>query len=148
MYVKAKQMGWVTDIQTPKSWQLLVLASQYTECKKPMADKPHYWNRWRIVIAAMLGLIVGQGSINVFAAGVFLKPVAQDLGFGPGEISTAIGLSSVVTAVTTPFFGRLVGLPGARLSLLWLVGLFAVATAALSFLIASTTVLFLLFAIS
>jgi hypothetical protein len=34
----------------------------------------------------MLGLIVGQGSINVFAAGVFLKPVAQELGFGRGDI--------------------------------------------------------------
>lgn len=113
-----------------------------------MADKPHYWNRWWIVVAAMLGLIVGQGSINVFAAGVFLKPVAQDLGFGRGEISTAIGLSSVVTAVTTPFFGRLVDLLGVRFMLLWSIGLFAVATAALSLLIASTTVLFLLFAIS
>lgn len=38
------------------------------------------WNRWWIVVAAILSLIVGQGSINVFAAGVFLKPVAQELG--------------------------------------------------------------------
>ena len=45
----------------------------------------HTWNRWWIVFAAMLGLIVGQGSINVFAAGVFLKPVAQELGFGRGD---------------------------------------------------------------
>ena len=50
-----------------------------------------WWNRWWIVVAAMLSLIVGQGSINVFAAGVFLKPVAQELGFGRGAISTAIG---------------------------------------------------------
>jgi MFS family permease len=113
-----------------------------------MAAKPHYWSRWWIVVAGILGLIVGQGSINVFAAGVFLKPVAQDLGFGRGEISTAIGLSSVVTALTTPFFGRLVDLLGVRFMLLWSIGLFAVATAALSLLTASTTVLFLLFAIS
>ena len=27
----------------------------------------HTWNRWWIVFAAMLGLIVGKGSINLFA---------------------------------------------------------------------------------
>jgi len=96
----------------------------------------------------MLGLIVGQGSINVFAAGVFLKPVAQELGFGRGDISTAIGLSSVVTALTVPFFGRLVDLFGVRLMLLWSITLFAIATAAISFLTSSTVVLYLLFAIS
>lgn len=106
------------------------------------------WNRWLIVVAAMLGLIVGQGSINVFAAGVFLTPVARELGFGRGEISTAIGLSSVVTAAVTPFFGRLVDRLGVRLMLLWSITLFALATAALSLLTASTAVLFVLFAVS
>jgi MFS family permease len=113
-----------------------------------MAEMHHSWNRWWIVFAAMLGLIVGQGSINVFAAGVFLKPVAQELGFGRGEISTAIGLSSVVTALVTPFFGRLVDRLGVRTMLLWSITLFAFATAALSLLTASTSVLFMLFAIS
>jgi hypothetical protein len=37
--------------------------------------------------------MVGAGPITLFAAGVFLKPVAADLGFGRGEISTAIGLA-------------------------------------------------------
>ncbi len=108
----------------------------------------HAWNRWWIVLAAMLGLVVGQRSINVFAAGVFLAPVAQELGFGRGEISTAIGLSSVVTAVVTPFFGRLVDRLGVRPMLLWSIMLFALTTAALSLLTASTAVLFLLFAVS
>src|SRR3974377_2528645 len=103
---------------------------QTTEWRKPTADKPHYWNRWWIVVAAMLGLIVGQCSINVFAAGVFLKPVGQDLGFGRGEISTAIGLSSVVTAVTTPFFGRLVDLLGVPFMRSGAYGFFDVATPA------------------
>ena len=108
----------------------------------------HTWNRWWIVFAAMLGLIVGQGSINVFAAGVFLKPVAQELGFGRGDISTAIGLSSVVTALMMPFFGRLVDVFGVRPMLLSSITLFALATAAMSFLTVSTAMLFLLFAIS
>src|SRR5208282_5981679 len=101
-----------------------------------MAATHHSWNRWWIVFAAILGLIVGQGSINVFAAGVFLKPVAQELGFGRGEISTAIGLSSVVTAVMIPFFGWLVDRFGVRPTLLGSIALFACATAALSLLTA------------
>jgi MFS family permease len=105
-------------------------------------------NRWWIVVASILSLIVGQGSINVFAAGVFLKPVAQELGFGRGAISTAIGLSSAVTAVTLPFFGRLVDRYGVRPMLLSSITLFALATAAIALLTASTAVLFLLFAIS
>jgi len=106
------------------------------------------WNRWWVVVASISGLIVGQGSINVFAAGVFLKPVAHELGFGRGAISSAIGLSSVVTALTTPFFGRLVDRLGVRPMLLLSIALFTVATAALSLLTASTTVLLTLFAIS
>jgi len=105
-------------------------------------------NRWWIVVAAILSLIVGQGSINVFAAGVFLKPVAQELGFGRGAISTAIGLSSLVTALALPFFGRLVDRYGVRPMLLSSITLFALATAALALLTPSTTALFLLFTIS
>ena len=107
-----------------------------------------WWNRWWIVVAAILSLIVGQGSINVFAAGVFLKPVAAELGFGRGAISTAIGLSSLVTALALPFFGRLVDRYGVRPMLLSSITLFALATAALALLTPSTTVLILLFAIS
>jgi len=88
-------------------------------------------NRWWIVVASILSLIVGQGSINVFAAGIFLKPVAAELGFGRGSISTAIGLSNVVTALALPFFGRLVDRYGVRPMLLWSIALFALATAAL-----------------
>ena len=106
------------------------------------------WNRWWIVVAAILSLIVGQGSINVFAAGVFLKPVAQELGFGRGAISTAIGFSSLVTALALPFFGRLVDRYGVRPMLLSSITLFALATAALALLTPSTTALILLFAIS
>jgi MFS family permease len=105
-------------------------------------------NRWWVVVAAILSLIVGQGSINVFAAGVFLKPVAQELGFGRGAISTAIGLSSVVTALALPFFGRLVDRHGVRPMLLGSITLFALATAAMSEFSASTAVLFLLFGLS
>jgi hypothetical protein len=52
-----------------------------------------------MVFTAALALVASQGPINVFAAGVFFKPISQNLGFGRGEISMAIGLSSIMTAV-------------------------------------------------
>jgi MFS family permease len=105
-------------------------------------------SRWTIVVACGIALIVGQGAINVFAAGVFMKPVAQELGFGRGTISTAIGSSSILTALATPFFGRLIDRRGVRPILLTSIVLFAASVAAMSLLQPSTTVLFALFAIS
>jgi MFS family permease len=105
-------------------------------------------NRWAIVVACGLALIVGQGAINVFAASVFMKPVAQELGFGRGAISTAIGSSSILTALATPFFGRLIDRRGVRPMLLASIVLFAISVAAMSLLRPSTTILFALFAIS
>src|SRR5215471_1257397 len=105
-------------------------------------------NRWWIAIASGVALIVGQGAINVFAAGIFLKPVAQDLGFGRGEISNAIAISNIMVAVATPFFGRMVDRLGVRRPLLASILLFALATAALSRLQPSTLVLLTLYGIS
>ncbi|HEY2137301.1 MAG TPA: MFS transporter [Xanthobacteraceae bacterium] len=105
-------------------------------------------NRWWVVVASALALIVGQGAINVFAAGVFLKPVAQELGFGRGEISTAIALSNIMVAIATPFFGRLIDRKGVRAPLLISIILFALATAAMSLLQASTAILLLLYGVA
>jgi hypothetical protein len=41
-------------------------------------------NRWWVVVATVLGLIVGAGPINVVAFGVFLKPITAELGSAAG----------------------------------------------------------------
>lgn len=104
-------------------------------------------NRWWTVVASMLAMMVGAGPITVFAAGVFLKPVAQELGFGRGEISTAIGLSSVMIALGIPFYGRLLDLKGIRPVVLPTIVLFALANAALALLRPSAVLLFFLYAL-
>jgi len=106
------------------------------------------FNRWLVVVASGLALIVGQGAINVFAASVFIVPVSEDLGIGRGVIASAIGLSSLMTALATPFFGRLVDARGVRATLLLSIPLFALATAALSLLQPSLPLIFALFATS
>ncbi len=105
-------------------------------------------NRWGIAVASALALIVGQGAINVFAAGVFLKPVGEELGFGRGEISNAILVSNLMVAIATPFFGRLLDRRGVRGPLLITIVLFALATAAMSLLQPSTAVLLLLYGVA
>ena len=104
--------------------------------------------RWLIVIASTLALIVGQGSINVFAAGVFLKPMAAELGFGRGEISTAIGVSNVMIAIATPFFGRMLDVHGVRRPLLLSIFFYALATAAIALAPASAIGIYTLFALT
>ena len=102
-------------------------------------------NRWWVVFASVLGLIVGAGSINVFAFGVFLKPISDDLGLGRGVISSAAGMTSILSAIASPFFGRMIDKWGIRPVLLPSIVLFALAVAALSFLRASPLYLYLLF---
>jgi predicted MFS family arabinose efflux permease len=105
-------------------------------------------NRWLIVLASALALLAGQGAINVFAAGVFLKPVAQDLGFGRGEISTAIAASNIMIAIASPFFGRALDAYGVRRPLLASITFFALATASMALLTPSLIVLFSLYGIA
>jgi MFS family permease len=104
-------------------------------------------NRWWVVIGSLLSLTAGQGSINVYAAGVFLKPIAQDFGFGRGVVSSAIGLTNITTALAVPFLGRLMDRYGVRPVLLPTIALFALTTASLSLMQASVALLFLMFAV-
>ena len=71
-------------------------------------------NRWWIVFATVCGLIVGGGAINVFAFGVFLKPITAELGIGRGTFSSALTLHSALAAVSCPLIGWLVDRWGAR----------------------------------
>ena len=104
--------------------------------------------RWSIVAASSLALVASQGPINVFATGTFIKPISQELGFGRGDIATAIGISSVMTAVASPFFGRMIDRFGVRTPLAISIVLFALATAALSLLPRSVFALYAMFALT
>ena len=104
-------------------------------------------NRWWAVVGSLLALTAGQGAINVYAAGVFLKPIAQEFGFGRGVVSSAIGLTNITTALAIPFLGRLMDRYGVRPVLLPTIALFALTTASLSMLQPSVGLLFLMFAV-
>src|SRR5437762_13366475 len=71
-------------------------------------------NRWWIVFATVCGLIVGGGAINVFAFGVFLKPITADLGVGRAMFSSALTMHAALAALSCPAIGWLVDRWGAR----------------------------------
>lgn len=91
-------------------------------------------NRWWVVFASVLGLLVGAGSINVFAFGVFLKPVSEDLGLSRGILSSALALNGILTAVSCPLIGLMIDRWGVRTVMLPCIALFALATAGYSLL--------------
>ncbi len=106
-----------------------------------------FGNRWWVVVATVLGLIVGAGPINVFAFGVFLKPVTAELGVGRAELSSALTLHSLIGAIACPFFGWLLDRWGARRIMIPGVLLFALVTAGFALMRASPfAVTYLIFA--
>jgi MFS family permease len=103
---------------------------------------------WWVVFASVLGQIVGQGPINVFAFAIFLKPVSEALGMSRGAFSAGLVFSTTLSALASPIAGRLMDRFGVRAVLLPSIVLFAAATAALSLLTPSLTLLYGLFAFS
>jgi len=73
-----------------------------------------FGNRWWVVFASVCGLLVGSGAINIFAFGVFLKPVTQDLGIGRGFFGSAVGIESLMTTIGTAILGFLLAHYGTR----------------------------------
>jgi MFS family permease len=105
-------------------------------------------NRWWIVAASLIAQLVGSGAINVFAFSVFLKPVSTGLGVGRGVLSSALLLSTLITAVGCLTFGALFDRGRIRGALLPAIALYALSVAALSLLRPSLAFIYILFGLS
>ncbi len=64
-------------------------------------------NRWWIVGASLIGMIVGPGTAVIFVTNVFLLPVTAELGWSRGLFSSGLLASAVASPLMTPMFGRL-----------------------------------------
>jgi MFS family permease len=102
-------------------------------------------NRWWIVFASACGLLVGTGSIMIFSFGVFLKPVTEDLGISRGELSTALGSATWLTALACPLVGWFIDRWGARR--IMIPGVLAFALAVASFGLMQAEPVYLVFLI-
>ena len=73
-----------------------------------------FTNRWLVVAASVCGLLVGSGPILIFSSGVFLKPVSAELGITRGDLSSAVFLAAICTAIACPVLGWLLDRFGTR----------------------------------
>jgi MFS family permease len=64
-------------------------------------------NRWWIVAASLIGMIVGPGTAVIFVTNVFMVPVTTELGWTRGQFSSGLLASAVASPILTPLFGRL-----------------------------------------
>src|SRR5258708_18249683 len=107
-----------------------------------------FQNRWWVVFASASGLLVGAGAINVFAFGVFLKPITEEFGIGRGPFSQAIALGSLMNALACPLLGWMIDRWGARRVMIPGILLCALATASYALLHPPLPIIYLMFAVA
>ncbi len=87
-----------------------------------------------IVWATGVGLALGISVLGMATFGVFIVPLANDFGWGRGEISLSYTIMCYTAAFFSPFAGHLIDRYGVRRTLLPSIGLFGLSLIALSFL--------------
>src|SRR5579862_8709442 len=102
-------------------------------------------NPWWIVAACVFGLVCSGGPINIWTFSVFLKPVADALHIGRGDLASALAVASAFGACLSPFVGLLLDRFGARPVIITGILLFAAATALQSLMTAAPLVIYSLF---
>lgn len=103
--------------------------------------------RWWIVVASALGLLVGNGPAMQFTMGTLLPAITREFGWSRGVVSSAMVTGLWITALATPFLGRLVDRFGIRAVALPAVALFSLATAAAGLIPASPIALTAVYAL-
>jgi MFS family permease len=91
-------------------------------------------NRWLVVAASLMGLLVGSGPVLIFSTSVFLKPVTAELGVTRGDLSANVLLATLFTAVSCPILGWLLDRYGTRRIMMPGIILYAVVVACFGFM--------------
>lgn len=69
---------------------------------------------WRLIVAAMAGILFGVTALFFYSVGIFLKPVSQEFGWSRALTSTVSLVAAVSLAITAPLVGTLVDRFGIR----------------------------------
>ena len=104
-------------------------------------------SRWWVVVASMLGLLVGNGPVMQFAFGTLLSSVTRQFGWSRGLVSSAMVVGLWMTGLATPLVGRLVDRFGIRAVALPSIVLFSLATASVAWVPASPVAFTALYAV-
>jgi MFS family permease len=99
---------------------------------------------WPVLVAAALGTACGASPIPFNSAGPFIKPLAEEFGWGRGDIQLALFWFTMAVVLTVPFIGALADRIGVRKVAIGTLALFGITYAALAFTPASLFVFYLL----
>jgi MFS family permease len=69
---------------------------------------------WRIILAALIGIAFGVTGLFFYSAGIFIKPVAGELGWSRAAVSSVTVVAGLSLAATAPFVGWVVDRLGVR----------------------------------
>jgi MFS family permease len=104
-------------------------------------------SRWWMVIASVLGLLVGNGPVMQFTFGTLLPPITREFAWSRGLVSSAMVVGIWTTGIATPFLGRIVDRFGIRAVALPGIVLFSLATASVALVPASPAAFICLYAL-
>jgi predicted MFS family arabinose efflux permease len=99
---------------------------------------------WPVLIAAALGTAFGASPIPFNSIGPFTRPLAEEFGWGRGDIQLALFWFTAAVVLVVPFIGGLADRIGVRKVAIATLALFGVAFAALAFTPASLFAFYLL----
>jgi predicted MFS family arabinose efflux permease len=102
---------------------------------------------WPVLVAAALGTAFGASPVPFNSAGPFIKPLADEFGWGRGDIQLALFWFTAAVVLTVPFIGGLADRIGVRKVAIGTLALFGVTFAALAFTPASLLGFYLLWAL-
>jgi MFS family permease len=99
---------------------------------------------WPVLIAAALGTAFGASPIPFNSIGPFTRPLAEEFGWGRGDIQLALFWFTATVVITVPFVGGLADRIGVRKVAIATLALFGLAFAALALTPASLVTFYLL----
>lgn len=102
---------------------------------------------WPVLVAAAVGTAVGASPIPFNSVGPFTRPLAEEFGWGRGDIQLALFWFTAAVVVVVPFVGGIADRIGVRRVALATLALFGLAYAALALTPASLPAFYLLWAL-
>jgi MFS transporter, OFA family, oxalate/formate antiporter len=113
-----------------------------------MNDSPAEFRRgWRVLLAAAVGTAFGASPIPFNSIGPFTRPLAEEFGWGRGEIQLALFWFTAAVVLVVPFIGGLADRIGVRRVAIVTLVLFGLSYAALALTPASLPAFYVLWAL-
>lgn len=108
-------------------------------------DSSEFRRGWPVLVAAAFGTATGASPIPFNSIGPFTKPLAEEFGWGRGDIQLALFCFTIAVVLAVPYIGGLADRIGVRKVALGTLLLFGLTFASLALTPASLPVFYLLF---